>query len=152
MNTNLKHRVIDYLHTHTVLTLATSGPEGVWAAAVFYVNSDFTCYFLSAPASRHSRNIAANPRVAGTIQENYTDWPDIKGIQFEGECTRLEGDEQAAAIKLYGTKFPIIRQIDQAPPEIVRAMSKVGWYKIVPTRLYFIDNSQGFGHRDEVQW
>jgi len=151
MNTTLKNITLDYLQSHTVLTLATSGPEGLWAAAVFYVNADFTFYFLSAPTSRHSRNIAANPHVAGTIQENYTNWPDIKGIQFEGECAAIADDEQTAVINLYGTKFPIISNLEQTPPEIVKAMSKITWYKIVPTRLYFIDNSKGFGHRDEVQ-
>ena len=40
--------------------------------------------------------------------------------------------------------------LEEAPAQIVRAMSKIGWYKVQPTRLYFIDNSQGFGHRAEI--
>lgn len=150
MSNSLSQRVSGYLHDHHVLTLATTGPAGVWAAAVFYVNDGFNFYFLSAPTSRHSQNLALNPQVAGTIQEDYNDWPEIKGVQFEGEARRLQGAEQAQALKLYGQKFAVVGQLSQAPAKIVKAMSKIAWYKVTPTRLYFIDNSLGFGHRDEV--
>ena len=146
----LREKALAYLANHNVMTLATSGPEGLWAAAVFYVNDGFTLHFLSAPTTRHSQNIAVQPGVAVTIQEDYKDWPEIKGIQLEGKARRIEGDEQAAAIARYGQKFPIVGNLDKAPVEIARAMSKIAWYKITPERLYFIDNSLGLGHRDEV--
>lgn len=150
MSANVKDRVLHYLDTHNVMTLATTGPEGVWAAAVFYVNQGFTFYFLSAPTSRHSRNIAARPAIAATIQEDYKTWPEIKGIQLAGEVHRLEGATKAAAIRLYGEKFPLVGDLAKAPAEIIKAMNKIAWYKLIPTQLYFIDNSRGFGHRDEV--
>lgn len=150
MKTALRDKVLTYLHNHRVMTLATTGPQGLWAAAVFYVNDEFTLYFLSSPTSRHSLNITAHPGVAVTIQENYKDWPEIKGIQLEGKARRIEGVEQAEAIGRYGLKFPVVGNLKQAPVAIVKAMSQVAWYKVLPTRLYFIDNSLGFGHRDEV--
>ena len=30
------------------------------------------------------------------------------------------------------------------------ALAKVNWYQLQPERLYFIDNSLGLGHRDEI--
>lgn len=150
MNSSLGEKTLAYLANHNVMTLATSGPEGLWAAAVFYVNKGFTLYFLSAPTTRHSQNIAAYPEIAATIQEDYKDWPDIKGIQLEGKAERIKGAEQAAAIARYGQKFPIVGNLAKAPAEIAKAMSKIAWYKVVPERLYFIDNSLGLGHRDEV--
>lgn len=132
------------------MTLATWGAEGPWAAAVFYANKDFDLYFLSAPTSRHSLNIEAHPGVAATIQEDYDDWPEIKGIQLEGQAQRVSGAEQAMAIAHYGLKFPVVGNLAQAPAEIIAAMSKIAWYKVTPSKLYFIDNSIGFGHRDEV--
>ncbi|MCP4360184.1 MAG: pyridoxamine 5'-phosphate oxidase, partial [Chloroflexi bacterium] len=75
----LTERTLAYLRDHNVMTLATNGPEGLWAAAVFYVNVDFRLYFLSSPTTRHSLNIAARPAVAATIQEDYGDWLAIKG-------------------------------------------------------------------------
>ena len=145
-----QNKALAYLENHNVMTLATAGPDGLWAAAVFYVNSGFNLYFISSPTSRHSQNIAHNPQVAGTIQEDYSDWPEIKGIQFEGQVRRIKGTEQVQALGNYGAKFPIVGNLKQAPTQIVKAMSKVSWYRVQPTKLYFVDNSIGFGHRDEI--
>ena len=148
--TSPREKTLAYLSDRNVMTLATTGPQGLWAAAVFYVNDGFTLYFLSAPTSRHSLNIEAQPAISAAIQEDYKDWREIKGVQLEGEARRIEGAEQAAAISRYGLKFPIVGNLATAPAEIVKAMSRIAWYKVVPTRLYFIDNSLGLGHRDEV--
>lgn len=143
-------RALDYLRTHHVMTLATHGADGPWAASVFYAADSFLLYFLSSPTSRHCANIAANPRVAVTVQEDYSDWPRIKGVQAEGRVAELSGEEEKLARRLYGDKFPVVGKLAQAPAAIVRAMAKVRWYRFTPERLYFIDNAAGFGHRDEV--
>ena len=80
------------------MTLATHGPEGLWAAAVFYVSDGFELTFLSAGHTRHARNMAASPAVAATIQEDYSDWAAIKGIQLEGTTQQLAGNERATAM------------------------------------------------------
>lgn len=91
----------EYLAGHNVMTLATHGPMGLWAAAVFYVNDGWQLYFLSAGHTRHATNLAASPRVAATIQEDYADWEAIKGIQLEGTVRLLEGGARALAIVHY---------------------------------------------------
>ncbi len=146
----LRARVLEYLRAHHVMTLATHDREGPWAAAVFYVNDGFNLYFLSAPKSRHGTHLASSPRMAAAIQEDYADWPQIKGVQLEGLAREISGDEGRHARKLYGDKFPIVGKLAQAPASIVAALAKVRWYRIVPERLYFIDNAAGFGHRDEL--
>lgn len=137
----------DYLARHNVMTLATSGPEGVWAAAVFYVNDGWQLYFLSAGHTRHARNMAASPRVAATIQEDYADWVDIKGIQLEGTVRLLEGGARAFAIVHYAQKFSFVRRPEAT---IEAALARVNWYCLTPDKLYFVDNSRGFGQRDEI--
>ena len=82
MSDALRERVLAYLRGHRVMTLATQGPEGPWAAAVFYASDGFTLYFLSAPSTRHCIDIARHARVAATIQEDYADWPQIQGVQL----------------------------------------------------------------------
>jgi uncharacterized protein YhbP (UPF0306 family) len=129
------------------MTLATIGPEGPWAAAVFYVNEEFMFYFLSAGHSRHSQNIAENSRAAGAIQEDYKDWPSIKGVQLEGVVSRLQAAEQRRARSLYEEKYPFIKN---ATSQIHLGLARVNWYQMSPSRLYFIDNSKGLGHRDEI--
>ncbi len=137
-----------YLQKHTVLTLATTGPAGVWAAALYYVNKGATFYFLSAPHTRHSQNVAQNPQIAATIQENYSNWEEIKGVQLEGTCTLVPAEKREQVINLYAQKFPIIG--DSTPPQIAKALDKINWYQIRPKTLYFINNSKGLGHREQV--
>lgn len=151
MSEKLRDDVLAYLASHHVITLATSDGQSTWAAAVFYVNDGLDLYFLSSPASQHGRHIAANPRVAGTIHEDYHDWREIKGIQLEGDVRVLSGDEETHARALYGAKFPVVGQIAKAPTVIVKALAKVSWYRLRPRRLFYIDNSKGFGKREELE-
>lgn len=150
MPDGLCEQVRRYLREHHVMTLASHGDEGVWAAAVFYANDGFAIYFLSSPTSRHCRNLAGNPRASAAVHEDYADWREIKGVQMEGIASVLSGEEKERARRLYGAKFPIVGKLEQAPASIVKALAKVRWYKLIPERLYFIDNSAGFGHRDEI--
>lgn len=143
-------RALAHLQRHHVMTLATTGAHGVWAAALFYVNDGMTLYFLSSPASRHCTNLTQSERVAVTIQSDCTDWREIKGVQAEGCVREISGDDEIRARKLYGDKFPVVGKIAQAPSAIVKALAKVRWYRFVPERAWFIDNSAGFGHRDEL--
>ena len=143
-------KVLSYLHDHNVATLATASDNDIWAAAVFYVNDGYTLYFLSSPNSRHCLMFAKNPLVALTIQDDSCDWSGIKGVQMEGIASGISGAEEEKARRLYGEKFPVVGKLAQAPAAIVKALAKVSWYKIVPCRLYFIDNSISLGHRDEI--
>lgn len=144
----IRRQAIAYLENHTVMTLATNGPEGLWAAAVFYANDNFDLIFLSAGHTRHGQNLAANPQAAATIQENYEDWPQIQGIQLAGTVRLLEGENRKSAISSYQKKYPFIQSAGMA---IQTALQKVNWYRLTPQQFYFIDNSKGFGHRDAVE-
>jgi len=146
----LRERTLDYLAGHHVMSLASCAQGAPWAAAVFYASDNFTFYFLSAAHTRHTVELAANPRVAATIHEDYRYWPEIRGVQLEGEATQLTGSERQQAISCYARKYPDVGDVATAPAPITKALQGVSWYRIVPSALYFIDNSRGFGHRDRV--
>ncbi|MAT98386.1 MAG: pyridoxamine 5'-phosphate oxidase [Anaerolineaceae bacterium] len=129
------------------MTLATTGPQGVWAAAVFYVNDGFDLVFLSAGHTRHAQNITAVPHIAATIQEDYRDWQEIKGIQLEGRVSLLRDVSRETAVARYLQKYPFLAKADE---KMQAALTQVNWYLLQPEKLYFIDNSLGLGHRDEV--
>ena len=143
----LRESVLAYLRTHRVATVATNGSDGPWAAAVFYASDGFDLYFLSSPSSRHCRNLAGSARVAATVQEDYADWREIRGVQLEGTVAELSGADERAARAIYSKKFRFVRG---AVGAIAEALKKVRWYRLTPEKLYFIDNSRGFGHRDEI--
>ena len=138
---------LDYLVQHQVMTLATIGPQGVWAAAVFYVNDGFALKFLSAAHTRHAQNLTAVPHIAATIQEDYRDWEQIQGIQLEGEVSLLTDVSRETSIAQYRQKYPFLAQADE---KMQAALARVNWYILQPSKLYFIDNSLGLGHRDEI--
>ena len=147
---DLAARVAQHLQSCHVATLATTGAQGVWAAAVFYAHDGWDLYFLSSPTSRHCTNLAESDRIAATIQADHADWSGIKGVQLEGRVRELAGEAESRARHLYGEKFPVVGKLAQAPAAIVKALAKVRWYQIRPQRLFYIDNSLGFGHREEL--
>ena len=147
MTDAVREQALTYLRDHHVMSLATTGAYGIWSAALFYASQDFNLIFLSAGHTRHAQNIMTHPRVAATIQENYQNWEEIKGIQLEGIAQHLQDGEREAAIKLYTARFPFLLQADSM---MKTALDKVNWYRIAPDTFYFIDNSQGLGHRTEV--
>jgi uncharacterized protein len=142
-----RRAALDYLRQHHVMTVATHGPHGLWAAAVFYANDDFDLIFLSAAHTRHAQNIAAQPWVAATIQEDYDEWQAIKGIQLEGPVQLLAGAERERAVAIYRQRHAFLAAV---PEPVLRALGRVNWYRLSPDRLYFVDNERGFGHRDEI--
>jgi uncharacterized protein YhbP (UPF0306 family) len=147
VNRDPRQLALAYLANHQVMTLATTGPLGVWAAAVFYVNDGFDLTFLSAGHTRHGQNITAVPNAAATIQEDYRDWEAIKGIQLEGQVSLLSNVSRETAISRYLQKYPFLANADK---KMQAAIERVNWYVLQPERLYFIDNSLGLGHRDEI--
>ena len=145
-----RDHALAYLARHHVATLATQGPEGPWAAAVFYVNIDFDLVFLSSPRSRHAGDLARNDAAAATVQEDYTDWRTIQGVQCGGRVVALEGDAMTQAQALYAARFPIARPGPDAPAPIAAALAKVQWYRFIAAHAHWIDNAAGFGKREQV--
>ena len=144
---DLRLRLKQFLATHTTLTLATLAEDGrPQAAPLFYAElDDLSLIFISEPKTRHSRNASRDSRVAVTIYADGQQWQTIRGVQLEGSCTALSGEAAETARTAYLTKYPFIA----ADPFLTGMLQKVTFYKISPTWLRLIDNSQGFGHKEE---
>ena len=159
-NSKLKETVLKYLQEHYTMTVATTGSEAPWAAAVFYANDGFTLYFLSDPESRHSKNIARNPVVSITVNEDYHDWRKIRGIQMEGQAELVDSEEElakavaayvakysftAAYLKLMSSPFPrIAGYLDKLLSRLPRVSGlpttfAARFYRVAPARVRFID-------------
>jgi uncharacterized protein YhbP (UPF0306 family) len=153
MSGDLRKQIVGYLQSHNTMTLATCAADIPWAATVFYANDDLHLYFFSAPDSRHCQNLAANPRVAVTVQEDYKDWRVIKGIQLEGRVVAIESlIEKAKAMAIYAGKYPDVIKLFTNPASglFYKAFLKVRFYSVMPERVFYIDNEQGFGKRQEL--
>ena len=153
MSEELKQQILAYMQAHNTMTLATAAGDVPWAATVFYASDDLRLYFFSAPDSRHCQNLAANAQVAVTIQEDYQDWRRIKGIQLEGKVVLVDSVlEKAKAMAVYARKYPAVIKLftDPASGVFYRAFLRVKFYCVVPVRVFYIDNEQGFGKRQEL--
>ncbi|MBM2809862.1 MAG: hypothetical protein HW416_621 [Chloroflexi bacterium] len=152
----LRQTALRYIEDHNTVSVATREAEGVWASTVFYANVGFTLYFLSEPKTRHAQNVAANPAVAATINEDYRDWQQIKGIQMSAICTEVTGKREVMrALASYVKKYPFVKQF-LSPGQLLRGMQVAGraldvrLYRLAPTSLLFIDNQRGFSNRQEI--
>jgi uncharacterized protein YhbP (UPF0306 family) len=153
MSGELKQQILDYIQSHNTMTLATSASDIPWAATVFYASDDVRLYFFSVPESRHCENLAVNSLVAVTIQEDYKDWREIKGIQLAGRVALVDGVlEKGKAMIIYARKYPDVMKLftDPASGIFHKAFLKVKFYCVVPERIFYIDNAQGFGKRQEL--
>ncbi|MFC1870184.1 pyridoxamine 5'-phosphate oxidase family protein [Chloroflexota bacterium] len=169
-NLKLKEKVLQYLREHNTMTIATAQGGSPWAASVFYANDSFTLYFLSDPESRHSKEIAGNPVVAVTVNEDYHDWRKIKGIQMEGRVDLITDEDglakavatyvkkysfTAAYLKLISSPFPrVVGYLDKLLSKLpfvpgLPTTANIKFYRMTATSVRFIDNEKGFGHHEE---
>lgn len=143
------------MKNHNTASLATQKDGIPHAATVFYINMGFDLYFISSPSSRHGENLSLNPRVSATINEDYFNWLTIKGIQLEGMVENMGGILKNLPIaRAYVKKFPDVTDFILSPERLGQAIAqkvaKVKFHKLKPTRILFINNELGFGHRDEL--
>ena len=156
MTDDLRARVLAYLAAHNTVSLATVADGRPWAATVFYANVGTDLYFLSEPKTRHCTNILASGVVAATINEDYRDWQQIKGVQLEGRAAEVSGKVALArALAAYLRKYPFVKQF-LTPGQLLQGVQIAGKafdiriWRLRPERLYYLDNARGFSAREEL--
>lgn len=128
-----------FLARHHCLNLATDGPEGIWACTVFYVNREFDLYFLSGANTRHIRNVDANPRVAGTINDDVEDWLAIRAVHVEGAAERIDDSHRRELLELFALRYPYPESFWWSETgEVPRGEQRI--YRIRPTRVLYFDH------------
>jgi len=134
-------RIGALLREQSTLALATVDEDGLASVApLFYlVDEGLTLYWLSSEKSEHSRNVAREPRVAGTVYAEADRWKQIRGVQMRGVASTVT--DPALRKKLIGEycrRFHLGRVF-----QLVIRRSTL--YALRPQFFRFIDNSSGFG-------
>ncbi len=144
----IDHAIASFLASCRTASLATHDAAlGPHAANVQYASDDhWRLIWVSNPESRHSRDLAADPRAALTIYA-HDDRPDrIHGLQLRGYGSVIaDGPAWHDAWELYTAKFAFIR----ATPALEQAVRQQRFYRFTPTWLRWIDNRRGFGWKVE---
>jgi len=138
------------------LSLATCYGSQAWSTDLFYASDD-SCqlYFVSDGTTRHCQYIAGNPQVSASISGEFSDWGEIKGLQLDGVAGIVSDLDRGGVIEMYLAKFPSLQRLFGAPENdqerlIVAQLSESHFYRISPKWIRLIDNSKGFGHKEEV--
>lgn len=153
--TDLTTRLRAFLSENTTFTIATVSDMGApHACDLFYAHGDdLTLYFLSDPKTRHVQNLMLGRHVSVTIHGQSRGWEDIRGIQLEGTAVRVEdAAERARGFALYIAKYGFVKQwLTSASVlgSLLKGLGVVELYKITPDWMRLIDNSLGFGHKEE---
>jgi len=146
MDIGLRKRIVQFMGKCRVCTIATASAKGQPSAStVFFRNVELDLYFNTARDSQKVRDITANHRVAITMQEPgivpAAD-PDIKGIQYFGEAVILPDGETAGVPRGVISRHKAFNSAMPGKSVIV---------KVTPIKVYFIDYSRGFRHRDILE-
>jgi Pyridoxamine 5'-phosphate oxidase len=88
------------------MTLATADTTGrPWVSPVWFAtDSDETFLWVSAPETRHSRNIAARPEVAIVIFDSTVPVGRAEALYVEAVAEELAGDALEHAIAVYSRR------------------------------------------------
>ncbi len=149
MTSDLQQRIAAFLAEWHVMSLATADADGPHAANLFYACDGLALVWVSAPDARHSRAIEINPRVSATIAPDYSDFPTIRGVQIEGIARRITNDEERRTqFALLGARYPFLGRPEALPAKVREAYAAAAVYRLEPSLIVLIDNTQGFGHRE----
>lgn len=144
-----------FIDGFATLTLATQGPDGPWAASLFFArDARLNLYFISDRNSRHARELVACDTVAVTVNRDHRHWANIRGLQIAGKAKRVPHARRSEAAELYLKKFtdleaPIRKPRNAEERAIARRFEASDFFFIRPTTIRMIDNAQGFGHSRE---
>ena len=136
-------QVQKFLEKHNTMTIATVGNEQISAAAVFYVpiKKGTSLIFVSSEKSEHITNSKENKHCAATIQEDGLEWNAIKGVQIKGNIILAKEKYWIN----YFEKYDYIK----SDKTLSYALEKVNLYELKIKWVRLIDNSKGFGNREE---
>jgi uncharacterized protein YhbP (UPF0306 family) len=147
MSDNIKNEVLNYLKKHLYGNLASinsTDPRQPHVSTVVYVNDGFTIYFGTSWKTIKFANIEKNNNVALTIDEDVkTDWMKITGLQIEGKASPIKEEDMPYVFRIYSEKFPVIKGFPPNPDS--------RFLKITPEKIWLIDYTKGFGHREYLE-
>lgn len=146
MKDDLKERVVEYMGRCRLCTVATAAADGQPnAATIFFTNAGTDIYFNTASEGQKARNIRANSKVAIAMTEPgpvpATD-RDIKGIQLFGKAAILGDAELSGVPKAIMARHKAFNSATPGKSVVV---------KVMPQKIYLVDYSRGFRHRDLLE-
>ncbi|PVZ89016.1 hypothetical protein C9426_05810 [Serratia sp. S1B] len=132
-----QQHIIRFLNRQHLLTLCAGNGLDMWCANCFYVFDAprMALWLMTEPHTRHGTLMQQHRYVVGTIAPQPKSIALIKGVQYAGEITLLQGDEARQASAQYCKRFPV-----------ARVMNTPVW-QITLQEVKMTDNTLGFGKK-----
>ena len=128
----LTKAVARLIERERVCRLATANPAGMpHLVPVCQVVSDGKIWFASGTDGRKAKNLAANPRVAVTVDLYSEDWEHIKGVMVQGQA-RLH----ARGPRFRRIRALLYRKYPQYAREAALDESDSVVVEVTPTRVF----------------
>ena len=154
---NLIQRIELSLTNHYTISIATAAKEELWSASVFYVSDQkLNIYFISFDESKHIQGILKNKRVSATINQDVSDWMQIKGLQLQGVAYKVPEQHRKNILNAYRQKFDSIHVLLDLPKtddekKIAKQFNSISLFCFEPHWIRLLDNSLGFGSKEEIE-
>jgi len=154
---DLIQRIELSLTNHYTISIATATKEELWSASVFYVSDQkLNIYFISFDESKHIQGILKNKRVSATINQDVSDWMQIKGLQLQGVAYKVPEQHRKNILNAYRQKFDSIHQLLDLPKtddekKIAKQFNSISLFCFEPDWIRLLDNSLGFGSKEEIE-
>ena len=147
MDENLVEEIKTILANGKDMTIATVREDGFpQTTTVSYVSDGMTIYFGCDPTSQKAKNIARNGKVSLTVNLDYTDWSEIKGLSMGAMAEQItDADEMKLMGDLMLKKFPQVAEF------VSDNLGELALFRVTPTVVSVLDYSKGFGHTDQVE-
>lgn len=102
---NLRRLIKDYLKEGRMMAVATVSGNQPWNCTLMFVSDEnLNLYWISAPDTRHSKEIQKNKKATAAIPIKYTGLT-VVGLQVEGDAQLVkDSGEIKRAIRLYTDK------------------------------------------------
>jgi len=129
------------------MTIATVREDGFpQTTTVSYVSDGTTIYFGCDPGSQKAANIARNGKVSLTVDLDYTDWNQIKGLSMGAMAEQItDVCEMKLVARLMLKKFPQVAEF------VSDHLDELALFRVTPSVVSVLDYSKGFGHTDQVE-
>lgn len=144
LNAALRERITQYMEKCNSCTIATVSADGQPSAStVFFKNRGMNIFFNTGRDSQKVRNILENPRVSIAMQAGPppTKDRDIKGIQYFGKGRIVSSPNASEVPKAVMARHKVFNSATAGNSVIV---------EVTPDKVYLIDYSLGFRHRDLI--
>ena len=147
MTVALRDEIVKYMEKCRACTIATANTDGQPSAStVFFKNSGVDIYFNTGRDAEKVKNILGNPRVAIVMQESGEipkEDKGIKGIQYIGKARIFADKDTAEVPKAVISRHSAMNSVKSGNSVIA---------KVTPLKIYLIDYSKGFRHRDILEF